>query len=84
MESQTILIISTAPSVEVGNQIANALLENKLAACVNILPSVTSLYTWKGDVCVDNEVMLFIKSRPEHFTDRVIDTIKSVHPYEVP
>jgi len=84
MGSQAILIISTVPSVEVGEQIANALLVNKLAACVNIMPSVTSLYTWKGDICSDNEVLLFIKSRPEYFIDRVIDTIKSIHPYEVP
>ncbi len=48
MSDQPILVLITAPSPEVARQIAAALLEQKLAACVNVLPGIHSYYTWKG------------------------------------
>jgi periplasmic divalent cation tolerance protein len=63
--------------------IARALLEQRLAACVNIVPGVTSLYWWKGAITRDGESMLLIKTRPD-LVAKLTDAIRAVHPYEVP
>jgi len=84
MVTEAIVIMITAPSKEVGEQIASTLLEKRLVACINILPAVQSFYEWKGEVHVDEEVLLIIKSRAELFADQIVGTIKAIHPYEVP
>ena len=58
-------------------------MEENLAACVNILPSVTSVYKWEGIVQSDNEMLLIIKTREEKF-EAVEAKIKSLHEYTVP
>lgn len=63
--------------------IARAVLDARLAACVNILPGVVSLYWWQGAVCRDTESTLLIKTRAEHLP-ALTDAIRAVHPYEVP
>jgi periplasmic divalent cation tolerance protein len=78
-----VVVLVTAPSSEIGSHIAEALLEQRLAACVNVVPSVTSIYTWEGEGCSDEEVLLVIKTRREAF-DALADVVKHVHPYEVP
>jgi periplasmic divalent cation tolerance protein len=77
------VVLVTAPSTDVGRDIARALLDGKLAACVNIVPSITSLYTWEGELCVDEEVLLIIKTTTSAF-DALTSAIKSIHPYDVP
>ncbi len=79
-----IVVLITAPSKDVGEKIANYLLEHKLAACVNIVSAVNSLYTWKGEVCNDDEVLLIVKSRSDLFDTEIVPAVKSVHPYDVP
>lgn len=79
-----IVVLITAPSEEVGRGIAQALLENKLAACVNIVAPINSLYLWQGDINDDEEVLLIVKSRAELFEQGLIPTVKEVHPYDVP
>jgi periplasmic divalent cation tolerance protein len=83
-KSQAIVVLITAPSKEVGRQIARALLESKLAACVNILSPVNSLYTWQGKICDDEEVLLIVKSRADLFENRLIPAVQQIHPYDVP
>ncbi len=61
---------------------AKGLLEQNLAACVNILP-VRSLYRWKGESCDDEEHLLIIKTRRGH-SDAVVRALTAVHPAEVP
>jgi periplasmic divalent cation tolerance protein len=82
MENSFVVLV-TAPSMDVGRDIARALLDGKLAACVNIVPSITSLYTWEGELCVDEEVLLIIKTTTSAF-DALTSAIKSIHPYDVP
>ena len=79
-----IVVLVTTPSQEVGEQIAGALLEQRLAASVNIIPAVTSLFTWQGRVEHAQEVLLVIKSRAGLFQERLIPLIQEIHPYEVP
>ena len=79
-----IVVLVTAPSEDVGKQIAGALLKKKLAACVNIIAPINSLYVWRGETCDDEEVLLIVKSRAELFEDKIIPAVKAIHPYEVP
>lgn len=64
-------------------QIATVLVEKKLAACVNIVPEIRSIYNWKGQLCDETEKLLIIKSRSELFED-LKATVVELHPYEVP
>lgn len=84
MDFEYIVVLVTAPSAEVGKQIADRLLDQRLAACVNILPAVRSLYTWKGAVQDDAEVLLVVKSRSKLFQEGILPAVKAVHPYENP
>jgi periplasmic divalent cation tolerance protein len=84
MESRYIIVFITVPSREVGERVARHLLDNRLAACVNFIPGVHSFYIWKGEVTVDDELLLVVKTRSDLFEARLVPTVKSVHPYEVP
>jgi periplasmic divalent cation tolerance protein len=84
MNDQAIVVLITAPSQEVARVIASALLEKKLAACVNVLPGIRSYYTWKGKTQEDQEVLLFVKTRLGLFESQLIPAVKAVHPYELP
>ncbi len=81
LEQITVLI--TAGSMEEGRKIANALVEEGLAACVNIVPQVSSIYRWKGEIREDQEVLLIAKSRKEIF-ERLASRVKELHSYDVP
>ena len=82
-DSSAIIIFITASSAEEAENIATALVEEKLVACVNIIPQIKSIYWWEGKVCKDNEVMLVSKTKRYLFTT-LMDRVKSLHSYEVP
>ncbi len=73
----------TAPDATVADRIARALIERRLAACVQQLPGVTSTYVWEGQVETAQEVLLLAKSTTAHF-DNVCATIRDLHPYDTP
>ncbi|MBD3609936.1 MAG: divalent-cation tolerance protein CutA [Gammaproteobacteria bacterium] len=77
------LIYCTCPDEECAENIARALVEAKLAACVNILPAIRSIYQWQGKLEDDPEVLLIIKSREERLP-ALQELIISLHPYELP
>jgi periplasmic divalent cation tolerance protein len=78
-----IVVLSTCASAEEASSIARWLVEKRLAACVNILPGIRSLYRWKGAIQDDQEVLLVIKSsRP--FFEALRAEIEKLHSYEVP
>ncbi len=83
MQRDIVLTVSTFPTREMAHQAARGLVEKRLAACVQITSPVTSIYTWKGEVNEDAEVLLFTKSTAAN-ARKVIDFIKNGHPYEVP
>jgi periplasmic divalent cation tolerance protein len=84
MENRYIMVLVSAPSNNVARQIAQALLEKRLAACVNISSPVNSQYIWHGSISDDEEVLLFIKTRAALFFDHLVPMIQSLHPYDVP
>ena len=77
------MIYCTCPNFETASQIAQHLIATKHAACVNILPSVTSVYQWQGNVETAQEFLLLIKSCQSHYA-HIEAEIKKLHPYEVP
>jgi periplasmic divalent cation tolerance protein len=78
-----IVVLSACSSAEEAERIARRLLEKKLAACVNILPGVRSLYRWKDAIEDDQETLLVIKSDRALFQDLRAE-IEKIHSYEVP
>ena len=84
MSDAFIIVLITVPTQQVGEQIAKHLVENHLAACVNILPGMRSIYTWKGAVQSDEEMLLLVKTRRELFHEKLAPAVKAIHPYEVP
>ncbi len=82
-KSRLQIVLCTCPDSETANNIATALVEEGLAACVNIQPSMTSVYRWKGKIETANESQLIIKSPVEHYAD-IEKRIVELHPYELP
>ncbi|XP_006001001.1 protein CutA homolog [Latimeria chalumnae] len=72
----------TCPNDKVAKEIARGIVEKKLAACVNVIPQITSVYEWKGKIEEDSEILLMIKTRSSKVT-ALAEYIRSVHPYEV-
>ena len=79
----TLLVITNCPDEESANAIALAVVEARLAACVNILPRVQSVYCWQGSVESATEIPLFIKSTAANYP-ALEAIIRQHHPYDVP
>jgi periplasmic divalent cation tolerance protein len=79
----SITVITNLPDRESALRIADALVEGRLAACVNVLGECTSVYRWKGAVERAAEVPVLIKTRAELYPG-VEQTIRALHPYELP
>ncbi|MBK7647352.1 MAG: divalent-cation tolerance protein CutA [Betaproteobacteria bacterium] len=80
---ETLLVITNCPDEESANAIALAAIEAKLAACVNILPRVQSVYRWQGKVESTSEIPLFFKSTAAIYP--ALETkIRELHPYALP
>lgn len=82
-DKQKIVVISSVTSEDVAIEIAEELLEQYAAACINILPKVHSIYRWQGEVCDDFESVLVIKSRKDKF-EQVKSIISELSGYECP
>jgi periplasmic divalent cation tolerance protein len=78
-----VVILVTAGSEAEAELIAKALIEERLAACVNILSPIRSVYRWEGKVSDDREWLLLIKTRAERFA-AVETKVKALHSYQVP
>lgn len=83
MIDNVLIVLTNCPDVEVADRIARTLVEQKLAACVNRMPAVDSVYRWQGAVERTVEVPLLIKSTRERLPE-VQEAIRALHPYEVP
>lgn len=81
--SQVVIALSTAPDAETAQRIARALVQEGLIACASLVPGLTSVYRWEGQVHADPEVLLLIKTRRENVT-RLKERLPELHPYQVP
>ena len=79
---QVLVVFVTVGSEEEGLRIARTVVEEQLAACVNMITAVRSIYSWKGQVCDDPEVLLVIKTRQAVFP-RLEARVKELHSYDV-
>jgi periplasmic divalent cation tolerance protein len=77
------LVMVTASGVDEARSLARTLLEQRLAACVNIVPGLESHYRWQGQIEKSEEVLLLIKSSAEHF-EAMVALIREKHSYECP
>ena len=78
-----VIVLSTCPSLEEAKHIARGLVEERLAACVNIVGGVISVYQWQGKVEEGDEVMLVVKTRRD-LLGRLNERLAGMHSYEVP
>ena len=78
-----IVVLSTCASVEEAQQVARALVEKRLAACVNVMPGIRSVYRWKDAIEDEEEVLLLIKTSAV-LVDRAETALRSVHSYQIP
>ena len=73
----------TAGDAESADRMARALVIERLAACVNVVPGMTSHYRWEGEVHRDDEVLMIVKTTESHLDD-LIARVAELHPYDVP
>lgn len=78
-----IMAYVTCPSVQVAKAIATKAVQNKVAACGNIIPGMISVYEWQGKIEEEQEVSLILKSQ-SHLSEDLIKLVKENHPYDVP
>lgn len=78
-----LVMISTAGSEKEARRIARILVEDRLAACANVIPGVTSFFFWGGKFCREKEALIVVKT-VEKRSKEIINKIKKVHSYEVP
>ena len=80
---QHIVVYITAGSNEEAEKLSRGLVEEKLAFCVNAVPQVKSTYFWEGKLCVDDEILLIVKTRTEKY--EALETwVRKNHSYDVP
>jgi periplasmic divalent cation tolerance protein len=83
MSDPVLLCYCTCPDVASAQALAEALVREELAACVNRLPAVQSTYRWKGEVVTDSEELLMIKTTVQRF-EALKQRLLELHPYELP
>jgi periplasmic divalent cation tolerance protein len=81
--TETIAILTNVPDPECADRISRALVERRLAACVNILPGIRSVYQWEGKVEETQEITLLIKTAVLRYQE-IERVILDMHPYQVP
>lgn len=77
------IVLCTIDSIKNANELAHNLVKARLAACVNIVSGVTSVYEWENAICEENEYLLIIKTKSDLYK-KLETKIKEFHPYEVP
>ena len=78
-----VVIFCTVPNKAEAKKISNALVSERLAACVSTVDKISSIFSWNGELCSESELLLVIKTRAELF-DKIEAVIKAFHSYNVP
>jgi len=77
------LVLITAPNETTAGEIAEALVAQRLAACINLVPGLNSIYRWRGKIQHDRECLLLVKTRASA-VNLVVETTRKLHPYRLP
>ena len=83
MDNRALLVLTNVPDSATAERIAQVLVEARLAACVNVLPGIQSIYRWQGAVTRSSELQLSIKTTTERYAS-LEEAIRMHHPYDVP
>ncbi len=83
MPDEFCVVLVTVGKPEEAEKIASALVEERLAACCNLVPSVRSVYRWKGEICREAETLMIIKTRRDRF-EALRARVAELHSYDVP
>ncbi len=78
-----IVVLITVPKEDEAVKIARAIVENRTAACVNVVKDIRSVYRWEGNIEDDNEALLIVKTRKDLF-ESLMKSVKDLHSYSVP
>ena len=81
--SDAVVILVTTPTIDEARKIGNALVEEKLIACANIIPQVESIFYWQDKVCNEKEALMVIKTKKK-LIEKIIKRVKALHSYTVP
>ena len=81
--SRELIVLITAPNMEEAARIAETIVSERLAACVNIVGGVASIYRWQGEVTRDNETLMIVKTSDERY-DELERRVKELHSYTTP
>ena len=82
-ETDYLLVLCTCPDQESATRIAERLVDERLAACVSLVPGLTSIYRWQGAIKREAEVLLLVKTVAGRFA-ALSERLRALHPYEVP
>jgi periplasmic divalent cation tolerance protein len=77
------LVLTTLPNADAAAELAKTVVRERLAACANLFPALRSIYKWQSKVQDENEVLVLLKTRQEHY-ERLKARILELHPYEIP
>jgi periplasmic divalent cation tolerance protein len=83
VEFEFVIVLTTLPADADAGAFAHALVEDRLAACVNLLPVMESIYRWEGRIDHDSERQMFIKTSRERILP-LWERVRALHPYDVP
>lgn len=83
MQDNQLVIFCTCPDQASGERIGAILVEERLAACVNLIPALTSIYVWNGALKREPECLLLIKTNADRF-DALRQRLRDLHPYDLP
>lgn len=81
--SASVVVLVTAPDRAVATKLADTIVGKRVAACVNLVPGVESVYWWEGKVDRSQEILLIIKTTKRNF-EKLRELLLAIHPYEVP
>ena len=82
-KDEMLLVISTFPDIDKAKMLAHQIVEKQLVACCNIVPGVTSIYRWEGELSEDQECLLIMKTSSSQY-QQLEEFIKHHHPYDIP
>jgi len=80
---ELLIVMTTLPDLAIATEITRVVVEECLAACVQLIPNITSTYFWQGEICTESEQLLMIKTLASQYAN-LEARLRSLHPYEEP